>query len=188
MARVTKEEINRRLADTERHLISLGRVAAVQDALAKKYDVSRDTVRKWVARIRKQWAEEARKEEEASGVPLREARRLHIRQMLLDLHAQAQSRTEIVRDADGAVVMVDDGRGGKRPMVRPNPNYNGSLQCIRQLRALDALDQPKVKHVHHSGAIGTVDPDADRTEAEERFYLANGRWPTKKELAASSGA
>lgn len=184
MGRTNKLDMERRLRDCEKHLVALGRTAAVKEALSKKYDVSQDTVKRWIAKVRQQWVEEARTEEQASGVPLREGRRVHLREMLLDLHAKAQSRTQTVIGADGKVIMISDGKGGERPLLRPHPNNGVSLQVMRQLRALDALDQPKVKHVHHSGSIASVDPDADRTPDEERFYLTHGRWPTKKELAA----
>lgn len=180
--RLSNGERERRIRDTENHLIRLGRTRAVEEALSKRYGVARRTVRKWIQWVRAEWAEQAKEEEKALGMTIREARRLQHRQMLQDLWAQAASRTEVVRDKEGNVVM-EERDGDTRPAVRPNPNYHAMLQASKQLRYLDALDQPAVKHVHMTGGVSEKDPMEGRTLKEQVFYLEKGRWPTKKELA-----
>lgn len=185
MARISAVEMRQRLRDTERHLVRLGTTGAVEEALSKKYGVNERTVRAWIKKVREQWEAEALAEEQELGIPLREVRRQHIRQMLLDIHAQAQSRSRVVKDAKGDPVIVEDpNTGEKRPLTRNDPNTSASLQVIKQLRFLDALDQPRVKHVHLSGALAdSTDEYKDRTPAEQAFYLSKGRWPTLAEAA-----
>lgn len=183
MARVGKEEREKRLAACAEALLTLGRVALVQEAMAEMFGVTPLAVRRWIYAVRKQWAEEAALEEKAaaeSGLPLRESRRHHTRQMLFQLHGKAMSRTEIMKDSLGNP--IEDKDGNIREIAKPN--YSASLQALRQLRALDALDQPKVTRIMHSGSVQTGSSVEGRTQAEEVFFLQHGRWPTKKEKAA----
>lgn len=162
-----------KLRDTERHLVSLGHRASVVEVLSKKYSVTSYTVESWINKVRRRWAKQAEEEEKALGVPLREGRRTHLRFMLLEIHAKASARTEVVRDKNGNVV-IENGR----PVVRPNPNLQASLQVMRQLRALDALDAPRVQHVHHSGSVETTVDHRVRSADEDAYFLRHGRYPS----------
>lgn len=186
MARISREEKSKRIRDTEKAILALGRTSAVCEVLAKKYRVNERTVRNWIAEVREEWVKLAVEEEKKLGMPIREARRIQVREMLLEIHAKAQARTRAILDKNGQPVKLKDAKGNERVAREPHPNMSASLQVMRQLRLLDALDAPKVKIHQHMGGIADKDPHGERSEDEWRFFLSNGRFPTKRELAAIS--
>lgn len=183
MPRVSFKEHEERLRDTERHLVRIGVTTEVQEALSRKYGVNERTVRGWIAEVRRRWAEGAANEEKDAGVPLREIRRHQIREMLLGVYAQAQNRRVVVKDAQGRPVVDRKGE----VVTRVEPSLAASLQALKQLRAVDGVDLPRVQHVHLTGGVAAEDPLRDKSVAEQRFFLERGRWPAPDELPLVNG-
>ncbi len=138
MARVSKEEYEERLAETEQAMIRLRSAYRVEATLARKYNVDQRTVRKWMKAVRDRW------KANASEVDVDE-RREDVAAMVNDVIFQAMNRSFIVKNPDGTVVL--DPATGK-PVVKANPDLQKVLHAISHLRAIygvDATSTIKVK-------------------------------------------
>jgi hypothetical protein len=130
--RRTKLEMEAVYADTEEYLVRIRSHTKVKRALADKYDVRPDTVKSWIAEVHKRWRAAASTED-------RDARRDAMRVTLNELLSMAMNRTELVRDADGKVVIDPT---TNQPARRTRPDVQRALHATHQLRALDGLDSP----------------------------------------------
>jgi hypothetical protein len=146
--RPAREELEERLGETEAHLVRLRVSDRVEIVLARKYGVSRRTVRRWVQTVHEKWAAESQ-DDSASK---RAMRRSDYRSVLNDALALAMNRTKIEADEHGSMRKA------------PDPDIKTALHVVAQLRKLDAVDAPeapvrvdlggRVEHEHAASASG----------------------------------
>lgn len=161
MGRSSKLEHQRRLEDTEAHMIQMFSSQQVRRALVAKYGVNPRTVSAWMAKVHQHWRDSATPEK-------LEERRNAIRALLENIVHQAMNRKQEIEDEEGGRRLVLD------------PDFRHTLHAVNQLRALDALDVQPVQKVDLSGGIGT----AIRVTEDDRASLEamlKGKKVTKKE-------
>ena len=156
MARVSKEEYEERLADTEQTMIRLRSAYRVETTLSRKHNVDQRTVRKWMKAVRDRWKANAAEVD-------KDERREDLAAIVNDVIFQAMNRSFIVKQPDGTVVL--DPQTGK-PVVKANPDLQKVLNAISHLRAIygvDAASTVKVKvspDVTHLPDFNKLPPEA----------------------------
>lgn len=167
MARpATREDHQERLAETERVLVRLRASFRVEAHLVKKYGVASRTARYWIAAVKKRWKDEAVVED-------RTAKRNEMRVTLNEVVYEAMTRTAVVKDTDGKVVLDANPNSPTfgRPVVRQQPDLQRALHAAAQLRALDGLDAPIKLRVdgNASGVLVVGAPAATAEGWAEKF-------------------
>lgn len=173
--------MERRLEEVEELLVRRVRTPKVEAHCAKKYGVSTRMVRKYIRRVRDRWAEEAA----ALGPRAREERRAQMRATLETILSEALMRQVPLKDAVGTP-MINPATG--KPHMVASPDHRSALHACRQLAHLDALEEPKVQHLHHSGIVGTHESEITKSPEEIRHFLRLGHWPSPEELATATPA
>lgn len=177
MARTSKAEYEIRLIETESLMLRIVAPAKVKAMLSKKFKVTENTVVSWMGVVRKRWAEDVAAQS-ARMPELRQERRNQMRAMLYDIVSQANSKSVIIRGKDGAPLLDKAGK----PVREARPDIRAALEAMKQLRDLDALDQPKAAHL----LVSNNSPkDGDGMSNDEMdFFIATSRFATPDELEA----
>lgn len=140
----TSPEIRaQQLADTEEAIVTLRSPQRIEEYLSRKYSITTRAVRNWCRIVRARWREQA-------VLVDRSARRDDMRQTLATLMRVALSRTEPAVDPEGKAIYAVHNDGSKKldkegfPIMkmRAKPDIRAAMGCAKQLRALDALDEP----------------------------------------------
>lgn len=136
MPRIPDSQLQERLADTEQALIRLRSEWRVIQAMTKKHGVNNRCVREWIQKVKAKWGTETHLLE-------RKTERGFMRNTLNELLSAAITRTIVIKDDDGKVVLDPN---TQLPLVKANPDLQRALHAASQLRALDGLDEAmKVK-------------------------------------------
>lgn len=143
MPRIPREMHEERLAETENALVRLRASYRVVQHLTKKFGVAPGTVHKWIRRVKERWGTEADIEDRVS-------RRNEMRVTLNEILSAAMTRTIVVKNDDGTVVLDPK---SKMPVLKSNPDLQRSLHAAAQLRALDGLDAPSKVAVEGALAV-----------------------------------
>jgi hypothetical protein len=144
--RVSKEELELRLAETARLLVRKRSYMDVERELAARFGVDMRTARKWIRTVKRAWTE-------AADVESAEDARADLIAQLDAVLTEAWNHKEIVRDKEGNPVLdqnatLTDGRpnpGYQKPLVMSKPKIQNILHAVSQLRALRGADRP-IKH------------------------------------------
>lgn len=160
MGRVSKQEHEERLAETEQALVRLRSSYRVEQHLAKKFGVDERTARKWMAAVRKRWREAAVEVD-------RQAHRDELAATLNEVIFQAMNKSFIVKNEDGTVVLDANPNSPTfgKPVVKANPDLQRVLHAVSQLRSMFGTDSPTVTKVQVSPDLESM-PDVSKMGPE----------------------
>lgn len=174
MPKKAPEEMERRLAYCEEVMLIGGPQYRQEQLIAQRFGVSPRQARNYQVKVRERW----RARRESIPEDVRQERRQRSRERLELILATAMNRTEVVKNADGEVVLDDrehlpDGSRNpnfRKPFTRPAPYLAAAIRADKALRELDGLNEPfKVQH-EHTGLVERL-PDLASVPATARRHL-----------------
>jgi hypothetical protein len=143
----TKLELEEVYADVEEHLIRLRQEGRVKAALVKKYQVHPATAGKWIAEVFARFKASSKNSPE-----VREARRDLMRATLDTVASMAFNKSVTMRHPDGRPMLDANGK----PIKTGAPDLRSVLDACKQLRELDALDEPIKIETTNNGTTTTT--------------------------------
>lgn len=163
--RVSQEEYEEQLAETETAIVRLRSAYRVEQHLAKKFNKDPRTCRKWMQVVRQRWRESAVEVD-------KEAHRNDIAATLNEVIFQAMNKSYIVKNDDGTVVVDQNPNspGFGKPIVKSNPDLQRVLHGVVQLRALFGTDESTSIAVRVSKDVDAM-PDLSKLSPEGVKHL-----------------
>lgn len=143
----TRLELEEVYADVEEHLIRLRQEGRVKAALVKKYKVHPATAGKWIREVFARYKASSKMSPE-----VREDRRNLMRATLDTVASMAFNKSVTLRNPDGRPVIDATGK----PVKVAAPDLKNVLDACKQLRELDALDEPIKIETTNNGATTTT--------------------------------
>lgn len=166
-----RAEKARRLAEVETALVRRLSSQAIEIHFSKVWGVTSRQVHDYVREVRARWEKEAVSDD-------RRAERSHMRASVNDLYTRAMSKTEVVRDAKGNVMLGPDGQ----PLRVERPDFRAATRAAEILCRLDGLYQDEVKVTGSLGASVSVG-FAARSREDLVHFARTGRWPDEAKEA-----
>lgn len=136
MPRKPKEDYEAAMDATATALITLRRPSRVVAHLQERFGIARRTGYRYIELVRERWA----KEEAPATAEGRAIHQNSIRATINEVMTHAWNRRKVVKDSSGNPVM-DPATG--RPTTVADPDLRTVLDCTKQLRELDAMDEAK---------------------------------------------
>lgn len=168
--RVSKEQYEEQLAETEQAIVRLRSAYRVEQFVARKFKVHPRTVRSWMQVVRARWRANATEVD-------KEGHRNDIEAILNDVIFQAANKSYVVKNDDGTVVVDINPNSPTygKPIVKANPDLQRVLHATIQLRALYGVDATPSLKVNVSKDLDTM-PDLSKLSPEQQ--KATEQWLT----------
>lgn len=143
MVRQSQESAAERLAYTAQAMVQLRTSTAVQNDVARKFNVNVRTVQAWMRAVRLRWREEQLNTDVDTA---RDSARADLNAVI----ALALNKRTVVKTKDGDPLLDPK---TNNPVTRGTPDLMAAIRAMKQLHDLDGLPQPMRTEVKIEGDV-----------------------------------